>query len=212
MAAGVPGVRGGRCGRGAGVFAVAAVDSVVSWSSDRVLLSDPALARLAGAVLLPSWLWMIASFLMVFGVPRRDDSSLFPPARLWPRLRVRGRIGMAAAVVVCAAVIAGGFAVGAAKGSARVLPGPRYEVSTLDLSQAQWTHVTAAQHHMWQARYVREDGALSGFGLMLAWASLGFLRLRRTAAARIGQGLPPLGIPADGDLGRACRAGGKPAA
>jgi hypothetical protein len=62
------------------------------------------------------------------------------------------------------------------------MPGARYEVSILDLNDARWTRVTAAAYRMWQARFVREDGQLTVFGLILAGVGLGFLRLRRTAA------------------------------
>lgn len=170
---------------GAGLFALAAVDSVASWLSNRVLLAEPALAHLAGAVLLPGWPWMMASSLMVFGLPRRREPT--PQARLLPRLRTPGRIGMAVAAAVCAAVIAGGAAAGAAKGSAQILAGPRYEVSTVDLNDANWTRVTAAEYQVWQARYVREDGVFTAFGLLLAYVSVGLLRLHRAAGVRSAQ-------------------------
>ena len=51
---------------GAGLFVVAAVDSVASWPSDKMLLTDPQLSRIAGIVLPPAWLWMIASTVMIY--------------------------------------------------------------------------------------------------------------------------------------------------
>jgi hypothetical protein len=41
---------------GAGLFVVAAMDSVASWPADTVLLADPQLSRVAGIVLPPGWL------------------------------------------------------------------------------------------------------------------------------------------------------------
>lgn len=166
---------------GAGLFAVAAIDSVASWPSNRVLLSDRDLARVAGALLGPCWPWLLVSFLMVFGVPRRNRSRPRWSQR-WPvRWPVPARVCLAAAALACAAVVAGGFALGVAKGEVRVLPGPRYEVSTLDLNQANWTSVSAAQFNLWQARFVREDGLFTTFGLVLTAGSLGLLQLHRRA-------------------------------
>jgi hypothetical protein len=174
---------------GAGLFVVAAVDSVVSWPADTVLLTDPQLSRVAGIVLPPGWLWMIASLVMIYGPAQRQGAG---PAWLWARLPRRSRVALAVAVLLCAGVVAGGVVIGADKGAARILPGPRYEVSILDLNDARWTRITPGEYRVLQARFVREDGLLTVFGLVLAGVSLGFLRLRRTAAARINQGLPPV--------------------
>jgi hypothetical protein len=174
---------------GAGLFVVAAVDSVASWPSDKVMLTDPQLSRIAGIVLPPAWFWMIASTVMIYGMRRRPHAA--GPARSRPRLPPLGRVAMVVCAVVCAAVVVGSFAVGADKGSARIIPGPRYEVSILDLNDARWTRVTPAEYRIWQARFVREDGVFTAFGLILAGVSLGFLRLRRTAAADNGLGFLP---------------------
>ncbi len=56
---------------------------------------------------------------------------------------------------------------GAAKGDARVLPGPRYEISTINLNDGNWTPVSAGQYALWQARFVREDGFFTLFGFAL---------------------------------------------
>ena len=174
---------------GAGLFVVAAVDSVASWPADTVLLTDPQLSRVAGIILPPGWLWMIASLVMIYGPAQRQGAG---PAWLRARLPRRSRVALAVAVLLCAGVVAGGVVIGADKGAARILPGPRYEVSILDLNDARWTRITPAEYRVLQARFVREDGLLTAFGLVLAGVSLGFLRLRRTAAARINQGLPPV--------------------
>ena len=163
------------------MFAIAALDSVVSWPSNRVLIGDRQLARLAGIVVGPGWPWLLVSLAVVFGLPRRRRANVVRPPRRpasWPLL---ARVGLAAAAALCIAVIVGGAAVGAAKGNARLLPGPRYEVSTLDLNQASWTPVSKSQYDLWQARFVREDGAFTLFGLVLAVGSLRLFELHRTA-------------------------------
>jgi len=57
------------------LFVMAAADSVASWPSDRILMSQSDLERLAGFLLVPGWLWMMASLVAVYGVPQRGRSS-----------------------------------------------------------------------------------------------------------------------------------------
>lgn len=170
---------------GVGLFVLVAVDCVYSWPSDAVLLPERDLSLVAGWVLLPFWPWMIASLFVIFGIPARDQRrrSRRGGPRAWrmsplPR-SVWVRACLAGVALVCAAVLIGGFTVGQAKGDARILPGPRYEVSTLDLNQANWTPVSAAQYHLWQARFVRGDAILATFGVALVAVSLGLLELHR---------------------------------
>lgn len=118
------------------LYAVAGIDSVVSWPSDQVLLSDPDLVRIAVVLLAPTLVWLIVSAGMVSGRLRSWRLS---------RLPAGPRACFAAAVVVCAAVIVGGLVLGAAKGAVRVLPGPRYQVSVIVNSQAGWTTVPLSQ-------------------------------------------------------------------
>lgn len=95
---------------------------------------------------------------------------LFPPlVKAW----------LVAAVLVSLAVIVVSFAIGVAKGSVQVLPGPVYLVSTLDLNSATPTRVSAAQFGLWQARFVREDSLFTLFGLVIMSAGAGLLALRR---------------------------------
>lgn len=157
------------------LFIGSAVDSVASWPSNRVLLGDPDLSRAAEVLLMPSWLWLVLSVVMVSGLKRRRRRDRRFPQWPWPASAC-----FAVAGVVCAAVIAGGFAVGAAKGAVRVLPGPRYLVSTLDINNAAWTAVPAAQFNLWEARFVREDGFFTLFGLILVWGCLYLLWLHRS--------------------------------
>jgi hypothetical protein len=158
---------------GISLYAVAGVDSVVSWPSNQVLLSDPDLSRIAAVLLGPTWVWLIFSAGMVSGRTRSWRLSQMP---------ARPRTCFAAAAVVCVAVIAGGFVLGAAKGAVRILPGPRYQVSTLDINQAAWTTVPLSQYRLWQACFVREDGLFMVFGLVAATGSIALLHLRREAA------------------------------
>jgi hypothetical protein len=174
---------------GGGLFVIAAVDSVVSWPSNRVLLSEPDLSRVAAVLLLPGWLWLFVSFPMVFGMPKRDRHRRGRSARRatdrlvwgapWSSLPMRAGLGLAA--LVCAVVVVGGSVVGAAKGHARLLPGPRYEISTVDLNDGEWTPVSAGQYALWQARFVREDGLFTLFGFVLIGGGLGLFRLHRLA-------------------------------
>jgi hypothetical protein len=166
---------------GASLLALAALDSVVSWPSNHVLVDDRQLSRVAGILLGPGWPWLLVSYATVFGIRNRRRSRSQRPTR-WPvPLPLLARVGLAVTAALCIAVIAGGFAVGAAKGNARILPGPRYEVSTLDLNQADWTLVPKRQYDLWQARFVREDGLFMLFGFALAAGSLGLFQLHLTA-------------------------------
>lgn len=169
---------------GSGLVALAAVDSVVSWPANHVLVTDRQLARVAGIVLGPGWPWLFASVIMVFGLrQRRWDTR---PRSLTPRIR-RWRTGLLVAGAFCVAVVVGGFVVGAGKGDVRVLPGPRYQVSTLELNNANWTYVPRSEYETWQARFVREDGAFTFFGLVLVVGGLGMYQLHRAATRTDGR-------------------------
>ena len=154
------------------LYAVAGIDSVVSWPSNQVLLSDPELVRIAVVLLAPTLVWLIVSAGMVYGRMQSWRLSQLPAG---PRACI------VAAAVVCAAVILGGLMVGAAKGSVRILPGPRYQVSVIDNSQTGWTTVPLSQFRLWQASFVREDGFFMFFGLLAAYAFIALLDLRREA-------------------------------
>jgi hypothetical protein len=174
---------------GAVVFATVALDCAVTWPADRVLLSHHDISRLAGALLPACWLWL---FLvpMVFArgqhfFPRTERRPWRKPAlpdlleaTVKPLLRPQVRACLAAAAVASLAVIVVSFALGASKGSAQVLPGPVYLVSTLDLNNAASTRVSAAQFSLWQARFVRGDSFFTLFGLLTMWAAASMLALR----------------------------------
>jgi hypothetical protein len=158
---------------GISLYAVVGIDNVVSWPSNQVLLSEPDLSTIAGVLLVPTWVWLIFSIGMASGRTRSWRLSQLP---------TRPRICFAAAAAVCAAVVAGGFVLGAAKGAARILPGPRYQVSTIDLNQSAWTTVPLRQFQMWEASFVREAGPLMVFGLFTAAGFIALLHLHRKAA------------------------------
>ncbi|WP_152645944.1 hypothetical protein [Streptacidiphilus albus] len=174
---------------GAALLILAAVDSITSWPSDRVLLDHNDLSQVAAVVLIPGWLWLPLAFMLITpGRRSRPDAQQKATDRavdrmlrraMFPGLRVRLALGLLA--LLCAAVVIGGIAMGIAKGSTQVLPGPRYEISTLDLNQAAWTPISASQYNHWQARFVREDGFFTLFGLVLTAGSCGLLQLHRTA-------------------------------
>ena len=85
--------------------------------------------------------------------------------------------------VLCVCVIVAGFALGAAKGSGHVLPGPRYEISTSGLNEGAQTTVSAGRYAYWEARFVRLDALFTLFGFFMISCGLGLLQLHRTAAA-----------------------------
>ena len=123
---------------GAAIISVAAADSLVSWPSDTIWITPSRLEQIVGIVLVPAFIWLMASVLIVFGIPRGPKHTFLTPR---PRkLHWRGRRAKLLAVIAlfCLGVVVGGFVVGGAKGSLRVTPGPQYQVSTLDLNAAEW--------------------------------------------------------------------------
>jgi hypothetical protein len=144
------------------LLAIAALDSVVSWPADRVLITPAGLVAFAGFVIIPGWLWMGGSYTAIVGLNRRRMRPI--PLGCW---RGRTLVVLAATAVLALAVVIVGFVIGGAKGSLRVLPGPVYQVSTLNLNDADWTTVSSAQYQVWQARFVREDAILATFAVVL---------------------------------------------
>ncbi|MFJ1756428.1 hypothetical protein [Kitasatospora sp. NPDC088134] len=180
---------------GAALLLLAAVDSLVSWPSDRVLLSHETLTGIAEPIVFPLWLWLIASLapraaVIILQYRTAGPSTPAPggagrSARLvadfwgpmFPDRRVR--IGLGVAALLCLGVVVGGFAVGGSNGSARVRPGPTYQVSVPDLNHSDWTDVPREQYDRRQAEFVRADGLFTFFGLALAAGGLGLRRLHR---------------------------------
>jgi hypothetical protein len=183
------------------LIGIVAVDCVRSWSANDVLISDPQLARIAGLIVFPGYLWLFASAFMLrrdlvpFRPPfgerlramhwdrsRRPDWAQ-PPAWAWRPTWARTCIAVIAAV--SAGVIIGSYVVGTGKGSSRILAGPRYQISSLDLNNARWTTVPASQYRLWQAEFVRGDSPFTLFGCMLLLFT-GYLLLAHWHARRDG--------------------------
>jgi hypothetical protein len=184
------------------LWATAVLDCVATWPANGVLFSDHDLSRLAGALVPACWLWFLMPLVFV-GLGRTSRSSQrrlslsaswrwrdWPMRAQWapsgatakPLLPPPVKACLVAAALASVAVIVVSFAIGVAKGSVQVLPGPVYLVSTLDLNSATPTRVSAAQFGLWQARFVREDSLFTLFGLVMVSAAACLLALRRQPA------------------------------
>jgi hypothetical protein len=181
------------------LLGIVAADCVRSWPANDVLVSAPQLARIAGLIVAPGWLWLIASAFLLrrdlapFRAPfgerlramhwdrSRRPAWARPPAWAWRPAWARTCIAVIAAA--SAGVIIGSYVVGGAKGSSRTLPGPRYQISSLDLNNARWTAVPVGQYRLWQAEFVRGDSLFMLFGSALVLFT-GYLLLAHWHASR----------------------------
>jgi hypothetical protein len=149
------------------------------------------------SILVPCWIWLLASIFLM-GPARRLNSSgtafrdtksrtyrtqvkvlrrnMFP-GQLVPLVLLT--VG-----VLCVCVIVAGFALGAAKGSGHILPGPRYEITTAGLNGGAQTTVSASQYAYWEAQFVRLDAFFTLFGFVMIGCGLSMLQLHRTATTR----------------------------
>jgi hypothetical protein len=173
---------------GLALTVVASADSVVSWPSNSVLVYPSALERLAGALLLPSWAWVLVSSWLLAGFVGRRRLRAGTPAlqygerrgQTWtPTIRA-----LVVAVLVVLAIVVIGFVIGAAKGSLRILPNGAHQVSADGLNSANWTTVTPAAFNRWAARFVREDAAFGFFGVIMVGFSLLVHKLRISVRLR----------------------------
>jgi len=155
------------------LFCLAAVDSAVSWPMDWVLLAPARLESFAAWLLFPFWGLLFLSMLGLGLYRRSSGKSPFL------KLSVRRRVAAVALAVALVGFIVGGFLVGGAKGSVRVLAGPRYQVSTLDLNLGDWTTVSPVEYQTWEARFVREDAVFTMFGVFEMGAGVLVLTIRR---------------------------------
>jgi hypothetical protein len=162
---------------GAALIGVSLVDAVGTFWHNRVLIFPATLEHLAGALLLPSWPWIMISGLTIFGLPKRDGTRRLRRPRLMANWRQAAPWAAALAVILTVVVI--GFGLGAGKGSLRVLPGGIHQVSTLDLNTAQWTTVSAGEYQEWAARFVREDALFALFGMVMVGFAAAMQTLRR---------------------------------
>lgn len=156
---------------GLAIIAVAAADSLVTWSSNTIWISPTSLEHAMAFVLIPAWIWLLLGSAILYSGHGK-------------RLQLR-RIGrgptaaLAALALFCLTVVVGGFVIGGDKGSLRVLPGPRYQVFTPGLNDAEWTTVTAMQYRVWEARFLREDGLFTLFGLFMVVGAAAITGTRR---------------------------------
>jgi hypothetical protein len=163
-----------------GVILAIAVINVVSWPGNLVLLSGGPLIALCVAPLVLCAACSIGSNIQLYGTPSQQPSEQWraiywgsrerPPwARLPPSMRrppARTWLPFLLAAAGCALVTLRSDAAGMAEGDLRVLPGHRYQVSTIGLHNAAWTQVSAVQYHAYLANFVRE----SCFAMMPALA------------------------------------------
>jgi hypothetical protein len=165
---------------GAASFAIVATDCVASWFGDRVLIGPGTLNDLSFWTVMPGWLVLMASGFLLRDVFFRRDAKSRPP---WPRATRTVTLGFGA--VVLAAFIIGNSAHGK-KGSARVLPGPVYQISSEVDDDGGWMTVTRSQYQQFEARLVRGESGVAMFGPIEVGVCAALLRWRRK-----GHPLPP---------------------
>lgn len=167
------------------LYVVSLVDSVVSWPSDRALVTDARIGPPVAVIGFFVGLWWVVSGVMVFGFAR--GRRVARPVDLPPPSR-RRRLALALVVAIAVAVVTGNALLGIDKGEARTLPGPRYQVSTSDLNDDAWTTVSAGEYRTWQARFIRGDCIVfAAFGIIFFVCELGLLRMHRTVTCTHGE-------------------------
>lgn len=186
---------------GAAACTLTAADVLSTWHTSHALIDHQHLTLIMGVILAPCWIWLLGSIFLM-GPSKRLNSGRSRKLDLWRstadalyRTQVKvvrrnmypGRrsvLVLLAVGVLCISIIVIGFALGAAKGSGYViLPGPRYEISTMRLNSGTLTTVSASQYAYWEARFVRLDALFSLFGLFMIGYSLALHQLHRTATA-----------------------------
>lgn len=159
----------------AGTASVAFVvtDCVASWFGDRVLIGPGPLEELSFWTVMPGWLVLMASAFLL-----RD---VFLLGRAKPRRPRVTRYTVAFALGVAAAVA---FAIGNSahgkRGSARVLAGPVYQISSDVYNEGDWRTVTRSQYQSFDARLVRGESAIAIFGAVEVGVAVALLRWRRS--------------------------------
>jgi hypothetical protein len=163
----------------AAMWIVLAVDDVASWPADRVLVTQHRLTRPFDlAIMMGCGVWLIGSQWMIFGAPVRGASG--PWLSLWRGRTIRIATGVVALATVV--VVAGGFAAGAASGTARVEPGSGHEVAARGYHDGAWTPVSAGEYRVWQARFVRMSAGAMIFLGAATLVGAGLFSLYRAAA------------------------------
>lgn len=179
----------------AAAFLIAmAVDDVVSWPANQILFNFP-----GGALFVFMWLltgYSVVSNVHLYGWPGWTNRSpgtwraMFWAARqrpswakLPPAMR-RPPIWMWLLCAVTAAgftvIVVGSFQAGIGKGGLRILPGPRYWVSTVDLNNAAWTEVSHVQYQAYAADFMRLSALFVALPAVVVIANASYtLSLRR---------------------------------
>jgi hypothetical protein len=165
-----------------GCYFFVAVTNVASWPANRMLTSAGsgavqalgvwlmfAYGLLSGA-LLYGWPSRIAPGegvlrAMFWGTKDRPSWARLPPSMRRPPWWMWLLLG--AGAVGSVVVVAGSIKVGAGKADLRILPGPRYEVSTFDLHNYAWTQVPRATYQAYAAGVMRLDCGVMPFVFVL---------------------------------------------
>jgi hypothetical protein len=178
----------------AAFFITMAADDVISWRANQVLFNFPGGVLFACMVLSAGY--SILSNASLYGWPAWSDG--FPGtwramfwatrqrpswAKLPPAMR-RPPIWMwllcAVTAVGATVIVVGSLHAGIAKGGLRILPGSRYQVSTLDLNNAAWTQVSHVQYQAYTADFMRESALFVALPAVLLIANASYtLSLRR---------------------------------
>jgi hypothetical protein len=159
---------------GAASFALVVTDCVASWFGDRVLITPRLLSPLSFWAILPGWLVLMAS-----GFLLRDVFFRRRARPRWPRPRASKRtVALAFGAVIVVAFMIGNSAHGK-KGSARVLSGPVYQISSEVDDDGGWATVTQSQYQHFEARLVRGESEIAMFGAIEVGVCAVLLRWRR---------------------------------
>jgi hypothetical protein len=82
-------------------------------------------------------------------------------------------------------IVVGSLQTGIGKGGLRILPGPRYQVSTLDLNGAAWTQVSHVQYQAYAADFMRESALFDAFPACLLIANASYTLSLRLELVRM---------------------------
>jgi len=174
-----------------------AADDVISWPANQIWFNFP-----GGSLFICMWLlagYSVLSNVNLYGWPgwrkRYTWGAMFWAARqrpswakLPPAMR-RPPIWMwllcAVTAVGAAVIVVGSLHAGIGKGGLRILPGPRYQVSTLDLNEAAWTQVPHVQYQAYAADFMRESAMFLALPAFLLIANASYTMSLRRELVRI---------------------------
>jgi hypothetical protein len=139
---------------------IATVVSVETWVSDRISWSERKIIQIGGPIQLVELPWLLGSCFMIFGFATRYGrgrywwSDITEQRPYWP---IWTRYTLAVASTFGIATTVGNLISGAEKGKARVIPGPRYQISTYMVNNGNFRTVSRSSFEMWEARFFRLD-------------------------------------------------------